>query len=188
MRKGYSELWNCNKITRNIWQISIWQHTNVFNYCSFIAALICLHNFITSTLDKKSRLGVLILAYDFTKAFDQLGHDVIIKTLADNNFPLPLIYWVSDYLHGRKQMVKIFNSVSKPLFVNSGVPQGSMLGPFLFNLVVGSLKPLNESTRIIKSLLMIVPLSSQWLKAKTQTQLSKNIKTWKIGHLPSVFS
>ena len=147
---------------------------------STTTAHICLHDFITTLLDKKSTLGVLLLAYDFTKAFDQLGHDVIIKTLADNSFPLPFIRWIADYLNDRKQMVKIFNSVSKPLLVNSGVPQGSVLGPFLFNLVMGSLKPLKQSTHIIKFVddcTFVIPV----IEGETSNiiiQEHQNMKNW----------
>ena len=119
-------------------------------YSSTTAALICLHDLITSCLDQQQTLGVAVLAYDFSKAFDRLGHDAIICSLKENSFPPGFVSWIASYLSGRTQVVKISNITSSPLCITSGVPQGSLFGPFLFNTVVGSLQPQDPSTTIVK--------------------------------------
>ena len=117
---------------------------------STASALICLHEKITGSLDNDATLGVIILAYDFSKAFDKLGHDVIIDTLRTNSLPVGFVQWILEYLNNRTQIVKIDNNYSCPLTIKSGIPQGSVIGPFLFNLVVGSLHPVYDSTTIVK--------------------------------------
>lgn len=94
--------------------------------------VIALHHHVVSTLDKENVAGVMLIAYDFSKAFDRLKHDVIVEKLRENDFSPSLTSWIANYLHERRQYVKLGTSVSCPLIVTSGVPQGSILGPYFF--------------------------------------------------------
>ena len=117
---------------------------------STTCALIVLHDQVTKFLDDKSVAGVQVVTYDFSKAFDRLRHDVIIQRLIDCKMPVSLVRWVSNYLDSRYQVVSVGSVRSSSMSVSSGVPQGSLLGPFLFSVVMGSLQVQSPNCHIIK--------------------------------------
>lgn len=73
---------------------------------------------------------------DYSKAFDQLSHEIILFKLKMFGFPSGLITWISSYLQNRSYQVKFRNFFSNPFVAKSGVPQGSHLGPLLFILAI----------------------------------------------------
>ena len=112
--------------------------------------LITLVEFITKSLDRSDVNGVQIVSYDFSRAFDKLCHSIIIERLRNINAPEDFIYWLCSYLHDRSQSVIIGNSISASSRVYSGVPQGSILGPFLFSLVIATYNPVSDHALAVK--------------------------------------
>ena len=74
------------------------------------------------------------LLTDLLKAFDCLPHDLLIAKLHTCGFGTPSLKLIHSYLTERYQRVKINNSFSKYHLIKYGVPQGSILGPILFNI------------------------------------------------------
>ena len=83
-------------------------------------------------LDKGETFGALLT--DLLKAFDCMTHDLLIAKLHALNFDMNALNLIFDYLTGRKQRVKINSSFISYLDIFQGVPQGSILGPLLFNI------------------------------------------------------
>ena len=71
---------------------------------------------------------------DLSKAFDCLPHDLLIAKLHAYGFDTSSLKLIHSYLTNRYQRVKINNSFSEYHLIKYGVPQGSILGPILFNI------------------------------------------------------
>ena len=118
---------------------------------STLNAHVAIHDFITRIMDSPQCDGIAMIALDLSKAFDRLSHISLLQTLSRAKFPKPFVKWIQSFLTQRTQKV-IFqgNSSSKEVTVTSGVPQGSILAPFLFAAHVGSLKAVHSQTVLIK--------------------------------------
>ena len=80
--------------------------------------------------DEKLFVGALLM--DLSKAFDCIPRDLLITKLHAYGFSEKTVTFIYSYLNCRKQNVKIENFYSNFLILLSGVPQGSILGPILF--------------------------------------------------------
>jgi hypothetical protein len=76
---------------------------------------------------------------DLEKAFDRIWIDGILHKMHINKIPLDFIKLISSYLSGRKLKVKINNTISAEKPIESRAPQGSILGPELFNFYIHDL-------------------------------------------------
>ena len=110
-----------------------------------------IHDFITLSLNNKHTKAVVMISFDMKKAFDSLNHKNLIVSLNTGNLPAHFIKWCVSFLQDRSQFVCLNQGIfSKSLNVSSGIPQGSVLAPFLFAAHMGSLVPHSSATCMIK--------------------------------------
>ena len=81
----------------------------------------------------------VLLLFDFSKAFDKVFHVTLLRKLKAIGFSNQAIKWIGSYLSGRKQAVIQGDIRSTFLSINTGVPQGSILGPILFSLYLNDI-------------------------------------------------
>jgi len=68
-----------------------------------------------------------VIFTDFSKAFDAVNHQLELKKRILLGFPITLNKWISTYISNRTQRVAFKSSISNPVHLTSGVPQGSQL-------------------------------------------------------------
>lgn len=76
---------------------------------------------------------------DIEKAFDRVWHKGLIFKLSSINVPTYLGSWIKNYLTNRSFQVKVLGELSSNRLIQAGIPQGSILGPILFNIYFNSI-------------------------------------------------
>ena len=91
-----------------------------------------IHNDIMLGMSKGEVMILVLL--DLSAAFDTIDHKILIRRL-QNRYGINgnALGWFESYISERSQAVSINEAVSEKLYLNYGVPQGSKLGPILFN-------------------------------------------------------
>ena len=104
---------------------------------STTTALIDITDNIYKALDN-SEITILVLL-DYSKAFDCANHRLILAKLKALGFKISALKWIDSYLSNRSQQVVTDKGESTWIDLLNGVPQGSILGPLLFTILVSDI-------------------------------------------------
>ena len=142
-------------------------------------ALLNAQNLLLESLSKR-QVSILLLI-DFSKAFDLVEHEILLKKLEHYGIRGPAYKWLESYLSNRKQYVSINGAESTSLTVEHGVPQGSILGPLLFIIYINDIPEISESAKFILYAddANIIITADTIEQASEQIQkLTKNLVQW----------
>ena len=98
--------------------------------------LIEIINFILYNQDFSDPIAILACAIDFSKAFNRVNHNILITKLSDMGVPGWLLNLVMGFLTNREMRVRYKGCVTQPQPLPGGGPQGSLLGGFLFLILI----------------------------------------------------
>ena len=87
---------------------------------------------LLAAFNRNQKLGAIFI--DIEKAFDKVWHSGLLFKLDKMRIPDILGKWLKNYLYKRCLMVRVGGFLSTKKLIENGVPQGSVLGPLLFNL------------------------------------------------------
>ena len=149
---------------------------------SCLDILIYLEHHIQIALRQKKIL--LIVFCDIEKAFDSASHTAILHALFNKGIRGRLLRWIADFFSNRSFNIRINNNLSENFPSIQGVPQGSILSPLLFTLLLSDLPTFNHTHSLMYADdLSLFVLEDSLDEATRKLQISlDNCSAWLKNH------
>ena len=91
-----------------------------------------------------------IFSFDFSKAFDSVSHRILVSKLRDVDINPYILNWLIRFISNRKPRVEVDGIITEYIDITGDVPQGTVLGPILFSLMISDIKPVSPSSLLVK--------------------------------------
>ena len=95
--------------------------------------------------------GTLAVFLDLEKAFDLMWREGLLLKLEKLGVRGKILKWIHSFLNNREAMVRVGSTLSDPVLLENGTPQGSVLSPLLFIVMMGDI-PCQETHGIRTSI------------------------------------
>ena len=144
-----------------------------------MALVKCQHEWLRR-LDSDANF-IRIFSFDFSKAFDSVPHDKVCRKL--RNFEInPYIHnWIVNFLMGRQQRAVVDGISTSYLSTNRGIPQGTVIGPILFLIMINDIKAVNPSANLMvkyaDDISLSTPVGTKLNQADSESEV-KSIMEW----------
>lgn len=154
------------------------QHSTIHQVCR-------IKNMINLNKSVRKSTGMILL--DVEKAFDSIWHDGLIYKMHHFNFPNYILKLIRSFCSNRSFRVCIGNSLSSNKSIPAGVPQGSILSPFLYSIYTSDIKkPKNSKVALYAddtALIVNGKLTSAIIKRLNSAikTVNKFYRKWKIN-------
>ena len=126
----------CKHHTQNAISVYKWIHFGIMSYVWIVR----------SFLNNETPINIFL---DLSKAFDTIDHNILLDKLNYYRLDDTAIQLFRSYLTNRYQYIQIENAKSQLLEINTGIPQGSILGPLLFIIYINDISQSSDKLNFL---------------------------------------
>ena len=146
-------------------------------------ALLTIQHHICKFLDDSNCEAVRLFTMDFSKAFDSVKHNLLSARLKQLPLNLYIINWYHSFLSNRQQRISLNGHSCDWVCVNKGTTQGSVGGPYLFNVFLNDLEVFMNDTPVLfkyaDDSTIVAPI---WKDSDTSADLVNQFLSWCINN------
>lgn len=163
-------------LSHYVWpHIDHYQYGNIKNSSTTHALIHLIHHWLAALETPGNTIRSCMI--DFSKAFDRVDHNILLAKLSNFNVPNILMNWCANFLEHRHFRVKMGKLKSDWKEINAGVPQGTILAPLFFLIMINDLTTTLPLYKYVDDCTAYEIISRSTNNVTLQTDLN-SVNTW----------